>query len=230
MIVKKFKPFLSLTNSFQFMGINLDFKLSNNKEKKNNLVLPEESQNNKKEYPESALIDQIRDGNHSAFSEIIRRYESKIATTVYGILGQSQEAEDVGQEVFIRFFKSINYFKGESELGTYLTRIAINLSINELKRRKRRRFISIDDWIKTDSNAITENSEVDKIEKKELVQKALSSLELKFKSVVVLRLINGYSTVETAKILNIPIGTVLSRLSRAQRKMKKILTPYMVEL
>lgn len=194
------------------------------------MVLSEKSQNNKNYFSDSNLIDQIRDGNHSAFSVIIKRYESKIAATVCGILGPSNDAEDVGQEVFIRFFKSINYFKGEAELGTYLTRIAINLSINELKRRKRRRFISIDDWMKIDGNLATEKSNVDRIEKTELVNKALASLELKFKSVVVLRLINGYSTEETAKILNIPVGTVLSRLSRAQKKMKKILTPYMVEL
>ena len=212
------------------MGINSYFKLSNNKGKQNNLVLSVKSKNNKNDFSDYALIDKTKNGDHSAFSEIIKRYESKIAATVHGILGTCQEAEDVGQEVFIRFFKSINYFKGESELGTYLTRIAINLSINELKRRNRRRFISIENWIETDDNIKTDENKMDKIEKTELVNKALALLEPKFKSVIVLRLIDGFSTEETAKILNIPIGTILSRLSRAQKKMKKLLSPHMTEL
>ena len=173
------------------------------------------------------LISAIKTGDNRAFSEIVQRYESRIAGTVNGMLGHCPEAADVGQETFIRFYRSLGNFKGDSSLATYLTRIAINLSLNDLKRRKRKsRFFSLHteaDQVRVipDKNAGTgynDNSEI--------INRALQQLDAKFKSVIVLRLIEGYSTAETAKILGIPLGTVLSRLARAQKKMKKFLSPY----
>ncbi|MFH2032650.1 MAG: sigma-70 family RNA polymerase sigma factor [Bacteroidota bacterium] len=171
------------------------------------------------------LIDSVRNGDTFAFTKIVGRYKSKVATTVFGVLGKTQEAEDVGQEVFIRFFKSINQFRGESQLGTYLTRIAINLSLNELKRRKRSSFFSFEDWTETKIEEKVHSEHSEDLERKEIVRKAIDQLPDKFKAVLVLRLMDGYSTEETAKILEVPNGTVLSRLSRAQQKLKKILTP-----
>ena len=191
------------------------------------MVLSEKKQNNKNDFSDSILIGQIKDGNHSAFSEIIKRYESKIAATVHGILGPSQEAEDVGQEVFIRFYKSIEQFKGDSSLGTYLSRIAINLSLNEVKKRKRRAFISWEDTNQHDLEMYKSKESNLMFEEKEFIQQAIQKLSTKLRVVLILRLINGYSTEETAKILKLPIGTVLSRLSRGQKKLKKLLTPYM---
>ena len=84
------------------------------------------------------IIREIKNGNNSAYRELVLRYQSMIASTVFGMLGNSPEAEDIGQEVFIRFYNAINNFRGDSAVGTYLTRIAINLSLNEIKRRKRK--------------------------------------------------------------------------------------------
>ncbi len=148
-----------------------------------------------------------------------------MAATVIGILGPTPEAEDVGQETFIRFYRSLKKFRGDSSIGTYLTRIAINLSLNELKRRKRQRgFLSpkVEDQIE---NVPDSRPEKEQREIKDLVEQGLQRLEPKFRAVIVLRLINGYSTQETADILNLPKGTVLSRLARAQMKLRKILTP-----
>ncbi|MFH1214789.1 MAG: RNA polymerase sigma factor, partial [Candidatus Neomarinimicrobiota bacterium] len=78
------------------------------------------------------IIDASISGNENAFAEIVRRYESRVAATVIGMLGHCPEADDVGQETFIRFFKSMRKFRGESAVGTYLIRIAMNLSLNEL--------------------------------------------------------------------------------------------------
>ena len=84
------------------------------------------------------LVDAARGGDKDAFKELVGRYERRIATTVIGMLGHCAEADDVGQETFIRFYRALHSFRGESSVGSYLTRIAINLSLNELKRRKRR--------------------------------------------------------------------------------------------
>ena len=116
-------------------------------------------------------------------------------------------------------------------MGTYLTRIAINLSLNELKRWKKRSLLF---FFKNRENGeavdiVDENSSAEFSGEREMVQNAIQQLEPNFRSVLVLRLIDGYSTEETAKILKIPSGTVLSRLARAQKKLKELLSPYIKE-
>ncbi|HKJ34745.1 MAG TPA: sigma-70 family RNA polymerase sigma factor [Balneolales bacterium] len=175
------------------------------------------------------LLERIRNKDEGAFRLLIERYESQVAATVLGMLGNRADAEDIGQEIFIRFYKSIEQFRGESSLGTYLTRIAINLSLNELKRRERknRRFLFIGDH--EEKEQLFQSGETDELEQKELrelIQEAINKLKPEFKAVVILRMIQDYSTNETAEILNIPIGTVLSRYSRAIDKLKILLTPY----
>jgi RNA polymerase sigma-70 factor (ECF subfamily) len=176
------------------------------------------------------LIEAILAGNDNAFKEIVRRYEARVAATVFGMLGKCPEADDVGQETFIRFYNSLKNFRGDSAVGTYLTRIAINLSLNELKRRKRSSmfFFRKDDDEPFDVPDETLRSS--DFDDKEIVQQVIRKLEPKFRSVVVLRLLDGYSSEETAQILNIPVGTVLSRLARGQKKLQELLTPYLKEL
>ena len=172
------------------------------------------------------IISLVKTGKTNVFSVLVKRHESKIAYTIFGILGNCQEAEDIGQEVFVRFFNSIDKFRGDAQLSTYLTRIAINLSLNELKRRTRRKTFSYEDWhdsVKTEEDNVKSFMNY---EMKEIVQKALLQLEPKFRVVLVLRTLQGFSTEETAEILKMPKGTVLSRLSRAQQKIKQILEPY----
>jgi len=146
-----------------------------------------------------------------------------VAATVIGILGYCTEAEDIGQQTFIQFYKSLDKFRGDASIGTYLTRIAINLSINEIRRRKRRRRFFISNSENKIENIPDKKDTIDHKEAKEIVKKGIQKLEPKFRAVIVLRLINGYSTQETAQILKIPVGTVLSRLSRAQMKLKRII-------
>jgi len=144
---------------------------------------------------------------------------------VIGMLGYCTEAEDIGQETFIRFYKALAKFRGDSSIGTYLTRIAINLSLNELKRRQRRRKRYHNNPEEKLEKVATSSDSYEREDKKEMVRHAVQKLEPKSRAVIVLRLIDGYSTQETAKILKIPVGTVLSRLARGQIKLRDILTP-----
>ena len=84
------------------------------------------------------IIQEIISGNEILFKELVKRYESRVAATVVGMLGNCPEADDVGQDTFIRFYNGLGKFRGASSVSTYLTRIAINLSLNALKRRKRK--------------------------------------------------------------------------------------------
>ncbi len=176
------------------------------------------------------LIQAYRNGNDDAFRELIKRYEGRVAATVIGMLGNRPEADDVGQETFIRFHQALDQFKGQSSVGTYITRIAINLSLNELKRMRRRLSLFQSKSKDNEEDTIVDSSDgIEYNPDREIVQWAIQQLRPEFRAVVVLRLIEGYSTAETAKILNVPVGTVLSRLARAQKKLKEILVPLMGE-
>ena len=169
------------------------------------------------------LIRDAREGDNRAFKELVRRYESVVAATVIGMLGNCAEAEDVGQETFIRFYKALKNFRGDSSVKTYLTRIAINLSLNEIKRRKRKRLMFSQKPVEEFHDMADPRTRTEEGIDPEIVQRAVRELDDDFRSVVVLRLIDGYSTAETADILEIPLGTVLSRLSRAQKRLREAL-------
>jgi len=171
------------------------------------------------------LVQKARNGDNNAFRRLVEQNQHKVAATVIGMLGNCPEADDVGQETFIRFYRSLDQFRGESSVGTYLTRIAINLSLNELKRRKRRNTLFFSRSEVKMETAPEKNDPKKKKELKEIVRLGLEKLDPKHRAVAVLRLIEGYSTKETARILRLPAGTVLSRLARAQKKLREILTP-----
>jgi RNA polymerase sigma-70 factor (ECF subfamily) len=171
---------------------------------------------------ENELLEHARQGDQRAFKSLVECFEQPIATVVKGILGDCAEAEDVGQEVFIRFYKSMHQFNGKSTLKTYLTCIAINCSLNELKKKKLT--FSINN-VELQNGLMIKQAGNSNYENQELIDKALNLLPHRQRSIVVLRLMQGYSVKETAKILQIPAGTVLSRLSRATETLKKILKP-----
>ncbi|MCX6330606.1 MAG: RNA polymerase sigma factor [Bacteroidia bacterium] len=170
------------------------------------------------------LVKASIEGDKLAFGEIVNRYQKMVARTVKGMLGDSVFAEDIGQEVFIKLYYSLSEFRGEAKLSTYIQKIAINLTLNEIKRRKR--FFSM--FSQKGNNEMYEYEVADfdseeKREASEIVNKALMRLEPKFRIIVAMRMLQGYSTKETAEILDLPLGTVLSRLSRAQGQLKDIL-------
>ncbi|MEL7118707.1 MAG: RNA polymerase sigma factor [Bacteroidota bacterium] len=175
-------------------------------------------------HSDSELIAAAIKGNRLAFRQIVERHERQIRSTVVGMLGDVVEAEDITQEVFVRFYKVMSKYKEEAALSTYLTRIAINLSLNEIKKRKRK-----SKWLgyaQTEEQAYQiadSTNDSERLEKREIIRKALARLDTDFRAVVVLRLIDGYSVKETAEILDIPQGTVASRLLRAQKKLQAII-------
>lgn len=170
---------------------------------------------------EGEVIQKIRAGQKNAFTQLVEKHKVHITATILGMTGDYEAAQDVGQEVFIRFYKNIHQFEGKSTLKTYLTRIAINLSLNHLNKRKRQNNVVI--FPEKIKEFYQENLEHSKKELREIINKALQHLDEKHRTILVLRMIQQYSTKETAELLNIPLGTVLSRLNNAQKKMKEII-------
>ncbi len=162
------------------------------------------------------LIARTLEGDDNAFAEIIRRYEGAVAATVINMVGHD-DADEVGQVTMIKLYNSLSRFKGDASLKTYVTRIAINSSLDALRRRKRlfSRFFSLDDDGVRENAVVTDHGKG--FELKESINRALSNLKPEFRAVAVLRLVQGYSTEEVSNILGIASGTVLSRLSRARK-------------
>jgi len=172
------------------------------------------------------LIERILGGEQELFAQIVDRYKDRVAAVCFKMVKDKNTAEEVGQETFIRLYKSLEQYNFNSSLGTYITRIAINLSLNKLDsiKRRRNRFTSQDEG--HESFASQDTSVSHKMETKELVQLALQHLNPEARSVVVLRMIEGYSVKETSDMLGIAEGTVMSKLSRAMKKMKETLSKY----
>ena len=176
------------------------------------------------------LISAARAGDQGAFRRLVERYQGVVAATVIGMLGPGGDADDVGQEVSVRFYRALDRFRGDAAFKTYLTRIAINLSLNEIKRRQRftSRFWSRDrepDEAPLPEPAVDGIGDTERLDVTGAVHRAIAQLQPEHRSVVVLRMIEGYSTRETAEILKIPQGTVMSRLARASHSLGAALGP-----
>ncbi len=173
---------------------------------------------------EKDLVAALKRGEERAYTELLSIHKKQIANTVIGMLGAVPEAEDVGQEVFIRFFRNIQNFKGDAKISTYLTRIAINLSLNELARRKRKwKLFYTGDYLEEIILNSTLSDHQDQDVRIDLLRRSILLLDEKYKEVIVLRTNDAHSFKEMATILKLPIGTVLTRYSRAQKKLIELL-------
>lgn len=176
---------------------------------------------------DEGLLERCRKGDDQAFRSIMDRYQGRLLATAAGMLGTGSDAESVVQDGFLRFYCSIDKFEGRSSLATYLTRIVMNQSLKRLRERQRwyRRFLSSDDV----DRSFQETSErlpsrcLEDAERVDTIREAVQQLSPNFRSVVVLRFLNECSTEECARVLGIPTGTVMSRLSRALGKLAPML-------
>lgn len=176
---------------------------------------------------ESELISAASSGDEAAFRELVDLHSGAIASVVTAMLGPGDDADDVGQETFVRFFNALPKFRGDSSVRTYLTRIAVNVSIDVLSRRKRRL-----NWVRigeTRGDAIlTARDETHDLETTDLnarIRAIVDELDPAHRAVVIMRILEERSTRETSEILGVPEGTVMSRLKRAMTKLETRLRP-----
>jgi len=191
---------------------------------------------------QTAMTKQIRERTEEArrdFEKLLDRYEAKIFNAIYRLVGDYEEARDLTQETFIQAFKALPTFRGESQIYTWLYRIAVNRSKNRLKQMQRWNQMVSDSL---DHPALTEEGEVARevpdwthapervLERKELqqvVQREISQLPQDFKEVVVLRDLQGLSYKEMAEVIGISLEAVKSRLFRARALLRERLRPYL---
>jgi RNA polymerase sigma-70 factor (ECF subfamily) len=172
--------------------------------------------------PDERLISLIKEGHNEAFNEIVIRYQDRIFNSILRYVGNYDDASDIIQQTFINAFKKIKGFKKQANLLTWLYKIAFNLSIDALRKRSRQRYVSFHYQKEEEEEGFqpaAESNPVSDLEKKELsekVQSALNRLDNNLRIVVILREFEGYSYEEIASILEIPSGTVRSRLHKAR--------------
>ena len=192
---------------------------------------------------ERRLIRRLKARDESAFREMVSAYQEQVYNLVFRMLGNHEEAEDLSQDVFVTVFKSIDKFRGDSKLSTWLYRIAANQCKNRYKYLARRQFhaakpldeLSERDAAGRDGGPVmslqAQISEPDKmVEAKRLeaaIQQEIAALEDEQRLLVILRDIQGLSYQEMSNITELPEGTVKSRLHRARMNLKKRLKKYM---
>lgn len=178
------------------------------------------------------LIKKIKSGDIEAFAKLVSQYEKKAFSFAFRMLKDSRDAEDATQETFLRVYNKINTFREDSSFSTWFYTILNNICLDIL--RKRSRAVETVSIHQSDSEndeyelqiEDTTQSPHEKLQKKEaqnLLNSALSSLSEEHRAVIILRDINGFEYDEIAKILNISLGTVKSRISRARQALGKIL-------
>jgi len=182
---------------------------------------------------ESILVAQSREGNTSAFAELVRRYEGKIFRLAQHVTQNREDAEDVLQETFMKAYEHLDQFQGNSKFYTWIVRIAVNQALMKLRRRKTGKTVSLDETIDTGEDTVVreiatwdENPEqrFSREEMGEILDSAIQSLEPPYRSVFVLRDIEELSTEETAEALGLSIPAVKSRLLRARLQLREKLT------
>lgn len=176
------------------------------------------------------LVKKVKNGDADAFEQIIIKYEKKIFGLIYNMLRNENEIEDVAQEVFIKVYKNLDKFNGDSSLYTWIYKIATNLCLDQIKKRKE--VIYIDEKLQLDDGEVEiqipsdEKLQDEIYEQKELKQKlesCIDKLPEKQKVMIVLRDIKGLSYDEIAEILDLKLGTVKSQINRARLKLKELL-------
>jgi RNA polymerase sigma-70 factor (ECF subfamily) len=184
------------------------------------------------------LVRRLQQGDETAFRELFDRYNRRAFAVAFGVVRNKQDALDIVQDAFIKVHKHIESFQGTSSFYTWLYRIVMNLSIDHVRRNKKGRNVDFDERIKRGDEDAGDGSILPTLlgtnprrtalrrELIERIEKALDELPEYHRAVLLLREVEGLSYEEMAKVLEVPKGTIMSRLFHARRKMQESLADY----
>ncbi|NLB40770.1 MAG: sigma-70 family RNA polymerase sigma factor [Clostridiales bacterium] len=181
---------------------------------------------------ENKMIEEAKNGNFEAFGELISLYEKKIYNYCLRMTNRREDAEDLTQEVFVRVYKALKGFKGNSQFSTWIFRIAHNICIDHYRKSKLTTFSlnqprNEEDQREMDlpSEDPTPEEEALRKEQQEFLLKCIEELRPEYKTVIILRDIQHHSYEEIAEILDVPLGTVKSHISRARSALRETVRP-----
>jgi RNA polymerase sigma-70 factor, ECF subfamily len=174
-------------------------------------------------------ILQVLKGDQDAYGEIVELYKDKVYQISYRMLGNRHEAEDIAQEAFIRAFINIHSFNIDLKFSTWLFRIATNLCIDRIRKKKPDYYLDaevagtdgLNMYSQIPSKTDMPEKELESLELEEVIQREILKLPEKYRSVIVLKYIEELSLIEISEILNLPIGTVKTRIHRGREALRK---------
>lgn len=183
------------------------------------------------------IIEQLKQGNEQAFRKLVEHYQKMVVNTCYGILHNYEDAEDVAQDVFVEVYRSIDNFRADSRLSTWLYRIAVNRSLNHIRDNKKHRwFNSFESDVRTENKKLlqVESNQADQpefeLENKQravILHEAINSLPGNQKVAFTLSKYEELSYQEIAAIMELSVSSVESLLFRAKKNLqKKLYTCY----
>lgn len=180
---------------------------------------------------EAALVARACQGDVAAFEQLVAAYERKVYNLAYRLTGNPEDAADVAQEALLKVYTSLPEFRGDASFSTWLYRVVSNTCLDELRRRKRQRAVSLDQPISlTDGEDLTRQwadesdgpeEALTRKEQQAMVQQAISLLDEDHRVIIIMRDIQGLSYEEVADALGLSLGTVKSRLNRARAALQK---------
>src|SRR6267143_6027325 len=185
-----------------------------------------------------ALLEATRIGDEDAFAELVRRYRNQITSYIYRMTNDYDGAVDLAQETFLRVYRAAGRYQTTHAFSTYIYRIATNLAISELRKRKRRRLVSLTglltsgegqeprDFDAPDERPLQDINLVDS-ERRAVIKRAIATLPDKYRAPLVLRDVEGKSYDEIALILQTSEGTVKSRINRARNFLRDKMRNYL---
>ena len=184
---------------------------------------------------ELTLVQAAKSGDVSAFEELVRRYDRNVFRIAQHITQNREDAEDVVQDAFLKAYSNLAQFQGQSKFYTWLVRIAVNEALMKLRRRRPERTVSLDEEVKTEEDSVPREvadwspnpeQQYSQAELREILSKTIQGLPPGFRTVFVLRDVEGLSTEETAEALDLSIPAVKSRLLRARLQLRERLSRY----
>ena len=192
-----------------------------------NLSTPPYIMDNQFRYSDEELIARFQEGDEQAYTELVNRYRDKLMTFVYRFVNDMEQAEDIIQDTMLKLYTHKHYYRNIAKFSTWIYTIAGNLAKTELRKRKNRKVTNISQMGPEDRDyelpsVAPETDEVvqsEYIEKK--IQAAIQNLPLRFRTVTILRDIQELSYEEISKIVEVPLGTVKSRINRARLQLQK---------
>jgi len=186
---------------------------------------------NMADFADDHLVRQAKQGDVDAFTELVRRFQERIYHTILSLTRNPQDANDLAQETFMHAYRSLRNFKQRSTFYTWIYRIAVNLTLNFLKRRKKdeKREVKVEDYsldVKSAASTLSPERYSMKKELSEKLKEAIDSLPLTYRASFVLVVFQGMTHTQAAKVLRCPESTVSWRMHKARKMLQQILRPY----
>ncbi|MEE2786615.1 MAG: sigma-70 family RNA polymerase sigma factor [Myxococcota bacterium] len=191
------------------------------------------------EQSESEIIERCKNGDRKAFGVLVARYQRRAYGIAYGMLRSREDALDAAQNAFVKVFRSIGSFKGDSSFYTWFYRIVVNVCIDHCRKKSRMRSVEYDDTYKRkdesagvmslvgNTRGMHPGASLDRVELNKVLNDALGKLSEDHRTIILLREVEGLSYEAIAESVGCHLGTVMSRLHHARKNLQKALKSYL---